>query len=391
MHAKRWVERGHQVNVITSFPNFPDGKIFAGYRQSLFKRDILDTVDVLRVPTLVFPNRGIVWRILDFLSFMISSSIAALFVNRPDVVIATSPQFFAAVAGWFVSRVRRRPFVFEVRDLWPDSILAVGAMKEGFVIKLVRRLEQFLYRKADLIVTVTSSTRDLLMSRGIDPNKIVVVTNGIDTGQVTPGPAPVELRRRLGLENKIVVSYIGTVGMAHGLQLILDATHECRVRLPDVQFMIVGSGAELEDLKVQAKQRDLKNVTFVGRIAHADIVDYWRLSDMTLVLLRDTPLFRTVIPSKIFEAMASGSPIITNVRGELQVVLEPLGAAEMIEPDSLVALVDMIEKLAKDPARRKLLSEGGVEGAKRFDRAALADKMLAALQSVSKQNHGQST
>lgn len=379
MHAKRWVELGHRVNIVTSFPNFPDGKVFGGYRQSLFKREIVDTIDVLRVPTLIFPNRAIVLRVLDFLSFMITGSIASMFVGRPDVVIATSPQFFTAVAGWFVSVVYRRPFVFEVRDLWPDSIVAVGAMNEGRAIKLVRRLEQFLYRQADLIVTVTSSSRDVLVARGIDGNKIVVVTNGIDTGTLTPGPAPAEFRQRLGLENKIVVSYIGTVGMAHGLQLILDAADECRNRLPEVHFVIVGSGAELNDLQQQASQRGLGNVTFVGRVAHADIINYWRLSDITLVLLKDTPLFRTVIPSKIFEAMATGTPIITNVRGELQALLEPLGAAEMIEPDSLSALVDTIEKLAKDPARRQALSARAAEGAKRYDRVALADKLLDAL------------
>lgn len=380
MHAKRWVERGHHVDVVTSFPNFPDGKVFGGYRQSLFKREILDTVNVLRVPTLIFPNRATVLRILDFLSFMITSIIASLFVGRPDVVIATSPQFFTAVGGWFVSVVYRRRFVFEVRDLWPDSIIAVGAMKEGVAIKFVRCLERFLYWQANLIITVTSSSRDVLMARGIDGKKIVVVTNGVDRGKLTPGPAPIELRQRLGVENKIVVSYVGTVGMAHGLQLILDAAHECRTLLPDVQFVIVGSGAELNDLRQQASRRGLKNVTFIGRVAHADIIDYWRLSDITLVLLKDDPLFRTVIPSKIFEAMATGTPIITNVRGELQAVLEPLGAAEMIEPDNLAALVDTIENLAKNPARRQALSACAVEGAKRYDRVALADKLLEALQ-----------
>jgi colanic acid biosynthesis glycosyl transferase WcaI len=383
MHVKRWVERGHHLNIVTSFPNFPDGKVFGGYRQTPFKRETLDTVDVLRVPTLIFPNRAIVLRIFDFLSFMVTSCIASFFVGRPDVVMATSPQFFTAVSGWFVSRVYRRPFVFEIRDLWPDSIVAMGVMKEGFAIKLTRRIEQFLYGQADLIVTVTSSTRDLLMARGVDGKKIVVVTNGIDIDQLTPGPAPAELRHRLGLENKIVVSYIGTVGMAHGLQLILDAAQDCRNRLPEVHFMIVGSGAELRDLQQQATERRLGNVTFVGRVAHDDIVSYWRLSDMTLVLLKDIPLFKTVIPSKIFEAMATGTPIITNVRGELQTLLEPLGAAEMIQPSSLNALVDAIETLAKNPARRLALSAAAIKAAKQYDRVVLADRLLDALLALS--------
>ncbi len=384
MHAKRWIERGHHVNVVTSFPNFPDGKVFGGYRQSLFKRETLDTVDVLRVPTLIFPNRAIFLRILDFLSFMVTSCIASFFVGRPDVVLATSPQFFTAVTGWFVSRVYRRPFVFEIRDLWPDSIVDLGVMKEGRAIKIIRRVEHFLYREADMIVTVTSSSRDLLIARGIDGNKIVVVTNGIDTAELTPGPAPADLRRHLGLDSKIVVSYVGTIGISHGLQLILDAAQDCRNRLPEVHFMIVGSGAELRDLQQQANERGLGNVTFVGRVVHGDIVNYWRLSDMTLVLLKDIPLFRTVIPSKIFEAMATGTPIITNVHGELQALLEPLGTAEIIEPSSLNALVDAIETLVKDPARRRALSTAAAKAAKQYDRVVLADKLLDALLALSR-------
>jgi colanic acid biosynthesis glycosyl transferase WcaI len=383
MHAKRWIQRGHHVNILTSFPNFPDGKVFGGYRQSLFKRETLDTVDVLRVPTLIFPNRAIFLRIIDFLSFMVTSCIASFFVSRPDVVMATSPQFFTAVSGWFVSRVYRRPFVFEIRDLWPDSIVAVGVMKEGRVVRFIRVVEQFLYRQADLIVTVTSSSRALLMARGIDGDKIVVVTNGIDISKLTPGPAPDELRQRLGLQNKTVVSYVGTVGMAHGLQMVLDAAQDCRNSLPEVHFVIVGSGAELRDLQQQARERDLANVTFVGRVAHDEIVNYWRLSDMTLVLLKDIPLFRTVIPSKIFEAMATGTPIITNVRGELQTLLEPLGTAEMIVPSNLNALVDAIETLAKNPARRQALSAAAVKAAKQYDRVVLADKLLDALLALS--------
>jgi glycosyltransferase involved in cell wall biosynthesis len=383
MHAKRWVQRGHHVNIVTSFPNFPDGKVFGGYRQSLFKRETLDSVDVLRVPTLIFPNRAIFLRILDFLSFMFTSCIASFFVGRPDVVLATSPQFFTAVSGWLVSRVYRRPFVFEIRDLWPDSIVAMGVMKEGRAIRFIRVIEQFLYRQADLIVTVTWSSRDLLIARGIDGDKIVVVSNGIDTGQLTPGPAPIELRQRLGLENKIVVSYVGTVGMAHGLQLILDAAQDCRNRLPEAHFIIVGSGAELRDLQQQASERGLGNVTFIGRVAHEEIVNYWRLSDMTLVLLKDIPLFRTVIPSKIFEAMGTGIPIITNVRGELQTLLEPLGSAVMIEPSNLNALVDAIEALARSPARRQALATAAVKAAKQYDRVVLADKLLDALLALS--------
>jgi glycosyltransferase involved in cell wall biosynthesis len=381
-HAKRWVERGHEVKILTNFPNYPDGKVFGGYRQSLYKREVYDTVDVLRVPTLVFPNRGSLLRILDYLSFVVTASIASLFVARPNVVVATSPHIFAAVAGWIVSRIHRSPFVFEVRDLWPDSIVAVGAMKEGRLVNFVRRVERFLYRQSDLIVTVTHATRDVLVARAIDPNKIVIVTNGADTTALTPGSALPSLRERLGIKNNIVASYIGTVGMAHGLHIILEAADQCLTRVPEVQFVIVGSGAERDELQQRAERRGLRNVLFVGRVSHAETVDYWRLSDFTLVLLKNTPLFRTVLPSKVFEALATGTPIITNVRGELERLLEPLGAAEIIEPDSVDALVNAIRELARDPARRYSLAAGATEGAKRYDRAALADSMLEALQRI---------
>ena len=381
-HAKRWAERGNHVNVVTSFPNFPSGRIFAGYRQSLFRRELIDGVDVVRVPTLVFANRGVVRRVLDFLSFMIAASIGSFFVQRADIVLATSPQFFAGVAGWLASRIHRCPFLFEVRDLWPDSIVAVEAMKEGVGVRMIRRVEKFLYQQANLIVVVTHSSRDILVDRAIDPNKIIVITNGIDIDTLTPGAAAPELRQRLKMESKTVVSYIGTVGMAHGLQLILDAASECLSRLPDVQFMIVGTGSELGALRQQAERRGLANVTFVGQVPHAEIVNYWRLSDITLILLRDASLFRTVLPSKVFEAMATGTPIITNVRGELAGILESAGAGVVIEPNNSAALVDSIEELVKHPARCKALAAAGVAAAKRYDRTELADTMLAALQTL---------
>lgn len=375
-HAKQWIKRGNQVTVVTSFPNFPNGKVFAGYRQSLFKRELVDGVDVVRVPTLIFANRGVVRRVLDFLSFMIAGSIGSLFVDRPDIVVATSPQFFAGVAGWLVSRIHRRPFLFEVRDLWPDSIIAVGAMEEGLGIRIVRSIERFLYRQADLIVVVTHASRDTLIARGVRADKIVVVSNGIDITAFAPGTPPPELGRRLQVEQKIVVSYIGTVGMAHGLRLILDAASQCLSRLPDVRFLIVGPGAELAELQSEAKSRNLTNLAFVGQVPHAEVVNYWRLSDITLVLLRDAPLFRTVLPSKIFEAMATGTPIITNVRGETESILTPAGAGVAIEPDNVTALVGAIEELAQDPVRRRALSAAGVEAARRYDRTDLADRML---------------
>lgn len=381
-HARRWVERGHAVTIITSFPNFPEGKIFAGYRQSLFRRELVEGVDVIRVPTLVSPNAGTIVRILDFASYMISASLASVFVRRPDVVVATSPQFFTALAGWLASFLKWRPFIFELRDLWPDSIVAVGALKDGTLIELIRRLEYFLYQRAKLIVSVTEAFRTHLMERGIDGSKITVIRNGTDLSVFSPGEAP-KLRKRLGLEERVVVSYIGTIGMAHGLDVLLDVAASLIKTDPRVAFLIVGSGAEQDGLRVAAQARNLTNMVFVERVSHAEIVDYWRASDITLVLLRNDPLFRTVIPSKVFEAMATGTPIITNVKGELESLLEPLGAATFVDTaDGAAELVEAIRALVSNARTRNELAKAGPLAAQRFDRNAQADLMLETLEQL---------
>jgi glycosyltransferase involved in cell wall biosynthesis len=378
-HAQCWAEAGHDVSVVTSFPNFPDGAVFPGYRQSLCAREEMKGVSLLRVPTLIFPNAGTVRRILDFVSFMVSGTVGALFLGEPDVVVATSPQFFAAVGGWAVSFLRRRPFVLELRDLWPDSIIAVGALKEGRIVGLIRRIEDFLYRKADLIVTVTNASRDTLVRRGVDPRKITVVLNGVHTAHLRPGRDE-ELRRRLGIQDKVVVSYIGTLGMAHGLDLLLDAAGILQERAPDIAFLLVGSGAQRNTLRKMAAARGLANTVFVDRVPHDEVQSYWRASDIGLALLKDTPLFRTVIPSKVFEAMATGTPIISNVAGELETLLAPLGTAVHIDPSSdAEALAAAIEALAADPERRRAMGEAGLRAAPEFERERQAERMLKAI------------
>jgi colanic acid biosynthesis glycosyl transferase WcaI len=377
-HAKRWSELGHETSVVTCFPNFPEGKLYEGHRQSFRKRQMIDGVDVTRVPTLIFPNAGTFKRTIDFVSYMVSGSIASLFLPRPDVVVATSPQFFTAVAGWLVSALRRRPFVFELRDLWPDSIVAVGALGDGILLKLLRRMEFFLYRRADLIVTVTHAFRTHLIERGIDSEKIEVVRNGADVAVLSPGDAS-ELRARLGLEGKIIVSYIGTIGMSHGLDIVLNVAADLAERQPQITFMFVGSGAERDGLRKSALDLNLANVLFVDRVPHAEIVDYWRVSDMTLVLLKDSALFKTVIPSKIFEALAAGTPIVTNVRGEAESLLAPLGAAVRVAPANEGELSAAITSLAADAARRHALSKAGRAAALGFTRQAQADLMLGYL------------
>jgi hypothetical protein len=382
-HAKRWVAAGHSVTVITGTPNFPSGKVHAGYSNALWKREEIDGISVVRVWTYITANEGFLRRTLDYMSFMVSATIASAFIRRPDIIVATSPQFFTPCAAWVVSLFKRRPFVFELRDLWPDSIVAVGAMKETRSIRLLRKLEYFLYRKAARIVSVTSSFKTVLTGNGIDPHKIAVVPNGVDLDAYQPGEKPGALIRQWDLDGKFVAAYVGTIGMAHGLDTVLAAAERLRDR-DDVVFILVGTGAEQAALMQRCAELELKNVRFVGSVSKSEVREYWKVCDVALVLLRDTPLFAHVIPSKMFEAMGMERPMILGVRGESREILESAKAGLAIEPQRADQLADAIVRLADDPALRASLGKSGRRfAADRFNRDRLAHEMLDVLEDTS--------
>jgi glycosyltransferase involved in cell wall biosynthesis len=383
-HTRRWVKAGARVTVVTTQPNFPAGKLFPGYRNRLFQSEWMDGVEVIRVWTYITANEGFLRRTLDYLSFMVTGFLAGLFLPRPDVIVSTSPQFFTACAAWVLSVLKWRPFVFELRDLWPDSILAVGAMRESAAIRALKRLEYFLYRRAARIVSVTNSFRTVLASNGIPADKIAVVPNGADLKGFTPGPKPEDLLRRHGLEGKFVAAYIGTIGMAHGLGTILDAAERMKAD-PAIAFLLVGDGAERSALERQASERGFHNVVFAGSVGKDQVVDYWRLADAALVLLRDRPVFRHVLPSKMFEAMATERPIVLGVLGESAELLQKAGAGVVIQPESAEELEQALRRLAADRESAKEMGRKGrrfVEA--QLDRDKLAARMLEELRSVAR-------
>jgi glycosyltransferase involved in cell wall biosynthesis len=340
----------------------------------------MDGIDVVRVWTYITANEGFLRRTLDYMSFMLSATIASLFLRRPDVIVATSPQFFTPCAAWAVSLLRRRPFVFELRDLWPDSIVAVGAMRESRVIGWLRRLEYFLYRRAIRIVSVTESFRRVLISNGIDPEKIAVIPNGVDLELYQPGTKPTSLVDRLGLEGKFVAAYVGTVGMAHGIGTLLEAARILKHR-GDIVFIVVGTGAEQENLANQSKREGLTNVIFVGAVSKVEVREYWQLCDVAVVLLRDTPLFQHVIPSKMFEAMGMERAIILGVKGESKGILIDSGGGITIPPEDAVALAHTVNNLADNPERNAELGKRGrLYATRKYDRNVLAMRMLIELE-----------
>jgi glycosyltransferase involved in cell wall biosynthesis len=384
-HARRWVRAGAKVTVVTTQPNFPAGKIFPGYRNRLFQREWIDGVETIRVWTYITANEGFVRRTLDYMSFMVTGFLASLFLPRPNVIVSTSPQFFTACAAYVLSLFKRRPFVFELRDLWPDSIIAVGAMRESAAIRALKRLEYFLYRKAARIVSVTNSFKSVLSGNGVPADRIAVVRNGADLKGFTPGPKPDDLVEKHGLQGKFVAAYIGTIGMAHGLGTILETAERMKANR-NVAFVLIGDGAERVRLQQEAQRRGLDNVIFAGSVGKDEIVRYWRLADAALVLLRDRPVFRHVLPSKIFEAMATERPIILGVLGESAALLESAGAGVVIQPESAEQLEQAILRLAAEPeACREFGRKGRRFVEAEFDRDKLAAAMLEELRSVAKQ------
>ncbi len=267
-HCRQWVQAGERVTVITCAPNFPKGEVFGGYRNRLWQQETVDGIRVIRVWSYITANEGFLRRVLDYMSYMLMAFIASLFVRRVDVVVGTSPQFFTAVAGWAVGAVKRVPFVFELRDLWPESIKAVGAMKDSAVLRALERLELFLYRRAARIVSVTHSFRDTLMRRGIDGAKIDVVTNGVDIGRFSPRERDAALEAELGFGGCFVAGYIGTHGLAHALETLLEAMQilQADPSGADIRLLMLGDGARKEALQAEAARRGLANVRFVDSV-----------------------------------------------------------------------------------------------------------------------------
>ncbi len=384
-HAREWVLAGHAVTVVTCAPNFPDGKLFAGYKNSIIARETVDGINVIRVWTYITANEGFFRRTLDYASFMVSATMIAPFCSRADIVIATSPQFFTAVAGLAVSRLLGAPFVFEVRDLWPESLIAVGAMKRRLIYHLLEKLERFLYRKADCIVTVTHSFQKILADRGIDDSKIHVVTNGVDLARFRPRLPDNTLKKNLGFDGKFLAGYVGTHGMAHGLNTLLDAAALINEQgRDDIYFLLLGSGAEKAQLKRRAKRMQLGNVLFLDSVPRTEVTRYWSLLDASIIHLRDEELFSTVIPSKLFECMAMGVPVLHGVNGESALILERSNAGLLFAPCDENELAAGIVRLADDKSLCEQLGANGLMAAANYDRKKLADQMLDIFQGVLK-------
>jgi len=379
--AQRWVRKGNRVTVLTGFPNHPDGIISSEYAGRFYMKETQDGVDIVRTYVYATPNKGFLKRIMNYLSFMFSSLILALpRLPHLDIVIATSPQFFVAIAGYLISVVKRVPFVFEVRDVWPEEIVAVGAIRNKLIIGILERIEMFLYRRANLIVAVAKGTIDILTERGIAREKIVLLPNGINLDEFDVEVDMTRLRQKHNLNGEFLVTYIGTHGMAHKLQTVITAAEKLRSNR-HIKFMMVGDGAEKQQLMRQVEELGLDNVIFVPQLPHDEVIEYYRISDACMVPLRKARLFTRNIPSKIYEIMASGRPVLIGTEGESMELVTHANAGIAFEPENAESLVQNILKLCDDRELSKRLGLNGHEYATAHcSRNQIADRYLDHLQ-----------
>jgi glycosyltransferase involved in cell wall biosynthesis len=376
-HCKEWSDLGHNVTVITGAPNFPKGKVFKGYKNRLYQSELVNNLTVKRVWTFITANKGFLLRIIDYISFMVSSLVCGIFTKKHDVIIATSPQFFTLISGYFISLFKRTPLVLEIRDLWPESIVAVGIIKESsWVITILHKIAFFLYSRSTMVICVTESFKKDLIKKGVDKNKIFVVENGfnLDTNLI-PNKSIKEIESQYNIKQEdFTISFTGTVGMAHGLEIILNSAKTINKKM---KFLIIGDGASRSELLEQAKKEQLDNINFISNISWQEIVNLNQLIDMHLVHLIDNPEFRKVIPSKIFESMALKKPVIMGVLGESRDIIDKASCGINITPENHRELNAVINNYLDKPDTIKKMGGNGYDFVNQeYSRKKMAKKMI---------------
>ena len=383
-HCREWVHSGFEVTVITCFPNFPEGKIYTGYKNKLYSVEYMEGIRIIRVLTYIAANEGFLKRTIDYVSFGLAAFIAGLFI-KTDLIIATSPQFFAAVWARRLAFIKRKPWVMEVRDLWPESIKTVGAMKNNFIIRYLEWLEIRLYKSAIHIITVTDSFKENIIRKGISAGKLSVIKNGANLKLYFPRPKNDLILSELGLKGKFIVGFIGTLGMAHKLDFIIKAAG--KIKDKDIHFLFVGAGAEKKNLEALISETHSDNITLLGMIPKDKVPNYLSIINLSLINLRKCENFKTVIPSKIFESSAMGKPILLGVDGESRDIVESYPAGLFFEPENETDFLEKLYRLKNDKILYDKLTVGCSILKKDYDRIRLAREMGNIFRELSPQTH----
>jgi glycosyltransferase involved in cell wall biosynthesis len=381
--AKRLIAAGKAVTVVTGFPNYPTGVIEPGYRGKLFMEDLVDGIRVLRTWVYATRGRGFLSRLLNYLSFPVFSLLAIRTLGRTDVIYVQSPPLFTGLAALWFSRLKRAPFIFNVSDIWPQSAVELGMLRNRLAIRLAEMLEQHIYRRAARITVATPGILERLVARGVPREKLFLLTNGVDTAAYKVDAPDLELARRLGLDGHKVFIYAGLHGLAQGLDIILEAaklTHD-----PEILYVLAGHGAEKAALVAKAEAQGISNVRFLPIQLTSTMPALLNLAYATIIPLRRLELFKAALPSKMFDSMAAGRPIVAPLWGEAADLVEAAGCGLVVEPEDAHAVHQAVETLAADPTLAHRLGEQGRRYVvEHFDRDNIAAHLVKLLEETAR-------
>jgi glycosyltransferase involved in cell wall biosynthesis len=381
--AQRCAAAGLDVTVVTGFPNYPTGVIPVDYRGKRSMDEMIDGVRVLRTSVYATPNRGFVRRILNHLSFALSSLTASRKVGPTDVIFVESPPLLIGLAVLVYRRFKRAPFIFNVSDIWPQSAVELGALRNPLAIRLAEMLEHHLYEKAARVSVVTPGMIERLAARGVPHEKLFLLTNGVDTTTYKPAEPDRELAGRFGLNGHKVFLYAGTHGLAQGLGVILDAAK--LTTNADVMYVLAGEGAEKEALVARAKAEGIANLRFLPNQPKSMMPALLNLAYATIIPLKRLDLFKSALPSKMFESMAVERPIVAALWGEAATLIDQAECGIVVEPEDAGAMHQAVEKLAADPALARRLGQSGRKYAIRhFERKDIAERFVELLRLIAR-------
>jgi glycosyltransferase involved in cell wall biosynthesis len=383
--GQRLVADGQQFTVVASDVSYTTGKSLVP-KKRLVTESKQDGIRILRAFTLSALHKSYLSRVLLFLSFMATSVLVGARAGRVDVVMGTTPPIFQAISAWFLAALRRKPFLLEVRDLWPEFAIDIGLLKNPLLIWIARRVESFLYRHADHLLVNSPAYREYLIEKGIDPGKITFIANGVDPAMFDPGERADDFRRQLGLESKFVVTYAGAIGMANDIDVLIDAAALIQHR-SDIQILIVGDGKERKRLEEHAKQLGLDNVLFTGAFPKSQMNQVLAASDACVAILRNIRMFRTTYPNKVFDYMAAGRPTILAIDGVIRQVIEAAEGGIFVPPGDAGLLSAAIVNLADSPERARAMgTKARAYVIEHFDRNVHARQFTSLISSVAARN-----
>ena len=362
--AQTLKSRGHKVTVLTGFPNYPSGELYPGYRLRLRQRETLGGVPIVRMPLYPEHSRSGIRRVLNYISFALSSAIlGAWSVSRPDVVFVYHPPLTIGVPAYVLSRLWRVPFVYQVQDLWPETLSATAMLNNRRLLDWIDRFARFVYSRADKILVISPGFRKNLLDKGVPAEKVHVVSNWVEFEDGPLVKPDLEWASRLGLAGRFNVMFAGNMGQAQALETVIEAAALLR-DLPKIQFVFVGDGLALPSLKQAVQDKNLSNVRFLGRYPQQTMPNLYALVDVLLVHLKDAPLFEITIPHKVLTYLGAGKPILAAVAGDAAAIVLQTGAGTTCPPENPQALSEAVRYLfAMSPEARQTMGERGIQAA----------------------------